>query len=155
MLVFYPYEDRFLDGSGLPLVLHAYDVETGFCGAVSCLLYVQMDGGGLFKVLLVSLSKGPGCLPYVFFITVYVIALETVDYPTHLLFGVLVLRFHEDLFDCCVALEVSLYPIFTTGVFEPFWNLVLNWLLVLYLQLDCCLLELDCCCPQFVFVVPC
>ena len=118
--IVYPYEDRFLDDPGLPLVLPVYDVETCFCDVVPCLLYVCIDGGGLFEVFLASFSKGPGCLPYVFFITVYVIAWETVDYPTLLFFRVLVLRFHEDLFDCCVALELSLYPILTTGVFEAF-----------------------------------
>ena len=46
MLIVYPYEDRFLDGPGLPLVLPAYDVETVFCIVVSCLLYVHMDGEG-------------------------------------------------------------------------------------------------------------
>ena len=71
-------------------------------------------------MFLASFSKGPGCLLYVFFIAGYVIALETVDYPTLLFFWVLVFGFHEDLFDCCVALEVSLYPILTTGVFEAF-----------------------------------
>ena len=38
--------------------------------------------GGLFKVFLASFSKGPCCLPYVFLIAGYVIALEAVDYPT-------------------------------------------------------------------------
>ena len=46
--IVYPYEDRFLDGPGLPLVLPAYDVETAFCGIVSCLLYVHVNRGGLF-----------------------------------------------------------------------------------------------------------
>ena len=41
---FYPYEDGFLDGPGLPLVLPAYDVEAGVCSGVSCLLYVCIDG---------------------------------------------------------------------------------------------------------------
>ena len=100
--------------SSLPIMLKL------FCGDVSCMLYVYMDGGRLFQVFLTSFSKGPGCLPYVFFITSYVIALETVNYHTLLFFGVLVLGFHENLFDYSVTLEVSLYPILTTGVFEAF-----------------------------------
>ena len=43
------------------------------------------------------------------------VALETVDYPT-----LLVLGFHEDLLYGGVALEVSLYAILTTYVFETF-----------------------------------
>ena len=37
-----------------------------------------------------------------------------------LIHGVLVLRFHEKLFDCCVSLEVSLYSILTTCHLETF-----------------------------------
>ena len=81
---------------------------------------MYVDGGWLFQVFLTSFSKGPGHLPYVFFIASYVIALGTVDYPTLLFFRVLVFGFHEGLFDCSVALEVSLYPIFTTGVLKAF-----------------------------------
>ena len=56
--IVYPYVDGFLDGPGQPLVLPAYNVETGFCVVVPCLLYVHMDGRGLFKVFLVSFSQG-------------------------------------------------------------------------------------------------
>ena len=38
-------------------------------GAVSCLDAVCMDGWGFLQVLLVSFSKGLGCLVYVFLIT--------------------------------------------------------------------------------------
>ena len=79
-----------------------------------------MDGRGLFKVLLASFLKGPCCLPYVLLIAGYVNALEAVDYPTFLVLWVLVLGLHEDLLDCCVALEVILYAILTTCVFETF-----------------------------------
>ena len=71
-------------------------------------------------MFLASFSKGPCCLPYVLLITGYVVALEAVDYPTFCVLWVLVLGFHEDLLDCCVALEVILYPILTTYVFETF-----------------------------------
>ena len=87
-------EDGSLDGPGPPLVLPAYDVEAGACNAVSCLLYVHMDGRGLFEVLLVSFPKCPGCFPYVLLITVYVVALKAVDDPTFLVHGVLVFWFH-------------------------------------------------------------
>ena len=85
------------------MVLSAYDVETGFCGVVPCLLYVHIDGRGLFEVFLASFSKGPCCLSYVLLIAGYVIALEAVDYPTFLVLWVLVLGFHDDLLDllCC------------------------------------------------------
>ena len=58
--------------------------------------------------------------PHVLLITAYVIALEAVDYPTFLALWVLVLGFHEDLLDYSVALEVSLYSILTTCLFETF-----------------------------------
>ena len=111
MLDCLPYEDGFLDGPGLPLVLPAYDVEAGVCNVVSCLFSMGMDGRGLFDVFLASFSKGPCCFPYVLLITGYVIALETVDNPTLLFFRVLVLWFHKDLFDCCIAFEMYLYTI--------------------------------------------
>ena len=84
--IVYPYVDGFLDGPGQPLVLPAYDVETGVCGVVPFLLYVCMDGRGLLKVLLASFPKGPCCLPFALLIAGYVIVLEAVDYPTFLSF---------------------------------------------------------------------
>ena len=57
----YYHVDGFHDGPGQPLVLPAYDVETGVCGVVSCLLYVHMDGRGMLKELLASFSKSPCC----------------------------------------------------------------------------------------------
>ena len=67
-----------------------------------------------------SFSKAPCCLTYVLLIAGYVTALEAVDYPSVIVLWVLVLWFHEDFFDCCVVIEVSLYPIPTTDVFETF-----------------------------------
>ena len=67
-----------------------------------------MDERGLLKMLLVSLPKGPCCLPYVLLIASYVVALEAVDYLTLLVLMVLVLRFHEDLFYYGVSLEVCM-----------------------------------------------
>ena len=66
--IVYPYVDGFLDGSGKLLVLPTYDVETVVCGFVPYLLYMHMDGRGLFKVLLASFPKGPCCLYYVLLI---------------------------------------------------------------------------------------
>ena len=104
----------------MPLVLPAYDVEACVCNAVSCLLYVHMDGRGLFEVFLVPFPMGPCCFTYVPLIAGYVFAFETLDDPSVLVLRVLVLGFHKDLFDCCVALEVYLYTILTTDVLETF-----------------------------------
>ena len=90
------------------------------CNVWSCLLYVCMDGRGVFEVLLASFTKGPCCFPHVLLITGYMVALETVDNPTLLFFRVLVLWLHEDLFYCCVAFELYLYTILTTYVLETF-----------------------------------
>ena len=46
--------------------------------------------------------------------------LITVYYPTLLILGVLVFWLHEDLFNCCVALEVSLYSTLTANLLEAF-----------------------------------
>ena len=92
-----------------------------------------MDGKGLLEVFLASFPKGPGCLPYVFLIAGYVVALVTVDDPTLLIHGVLVLRLHKYLFDSCVSLEVYLDAILTTDVLETFscalniWNNYLTY----------------------------
>ena len=64
--------------------------------------------------------QGPGCLSYVFFIACYVGTLITVDNATFLLHGVLVLGLHEQLFYCCVTLEVYLNAILTTYVVKAF-----------------------------------
>ena len=108
--IVYPYEDGFLDGAGLPLVLPAYDIEAGACNVVSCLLHVCMDGRGLLEVLLASFTKCPCCFSYVLLIAGYVVALETVDNPTLLFFRVLVFWLHEDLFYWYVVLKCSCIP---------------------------------------------
>ena len=92
------------------MVLPAYDVEVCVCNAVFCLLYVHMHGKGLFEVLLASFPKGPCCFTYVLLIAGYVVTLETVGDPTLLVLRVLVLGFHKNLFECCVALEVYFMP---------------------------------------------
>ena len=86
-----------------------------------------MDGRGLLEVFLLSLSKGLCCHLYVFLITHSVIELETVDYPTFLVLGVLVLWFHEDMFYCGVSFEVSLYAMLTTCVFETVHQPLCVW----------------------------
>ena len=45
-----------------------------------------MDGRGLFEVLLASFTKDPCCFPYVLLIAGYVVAPETVDDPTTLMY---------------------------------------------------------------------
>ena len=118
-----------------------------------------MDGTGLLEVLLVSLPKGPCCLPYVLLTTNYVVGLEAVDYPTFLVLGVLVLRFHEDLFNCGISFEVSLYPILTTCVFETSASPCVYGMTtypMVHFSLELVVVTmLCCCCPQFVFVGPC
>ena len=53
------YVEGFFDGPGQTLLLPTNDVVIVACGIVSCLLYMCMDGKGLFEVLLVSLPQGP------------------------------------------------------------------------------------------------
>ena len=77
-------------------------------------------GEGCLRCSLHLSPRDPCCLLYALLITDYVIALEAVDYPTFLVLWVLDLGFHDDLLDGGVALEVSLYPILTTCVFETF-----------------------------------
>ena len=133
-----------------------------------CLLYMHMDGRGLFKVLFASFSNCPCCIPYVLLIAGYVTALESIDYPTFLSFGscslgimmtclivVLPLKYVCILYLPHVFLKLSASLVCMIWLHIPCWNLVLKWLLVLCLHLDCCLLVCGCCCPQFVFVVPC
>ena len=52
-----------LNSSGWAMVLPLYNGEVLRVGAVSCLGAACIDGLGFFQVLLVSFSKGPGCLP--------------------------------------------------------------------------------------------
>ena len=46
--------------------------------------------------------------------------METVDYPTFVVFGVFILRFDEYSFNGCVSFEVYPNAIFTTDVLETF-----------------------------------
>ena len=64
--------------------------------------------------------KSPWCFPYVFLTADNTPTLVTLYYPTLLILGVLVLWVHEELFSCCVALEVSLYSILTTYLLKTF-----------------------------------
>ena len=106
--------------SSLPMMLKLLFVM--LCPVCMC-----MDGRGLLQLILSSFPKGPCSFPYVLLIAGYVIALEAVDYPTFLVLLVLVLGFHEDLLDCGVALEVSLYSILTTCLFETFHHPQYVW----------------------------
>ena len=53
-----------------------------------------------------------------------------------------VLRFHENLFDCCVSFKVYLYTILTTCLFYTFcyslciWNDYLSYCGLVYLSVD-------------------
>ena len=84
-------------------------------------------------MFLAFFPKGSGCIPYVFLIAGYVVALVTADDPPLLIHGVLVLRLHKYLFDSCVSLEVYLAVILTTDVLETFgcalniWNNYLTY----------------------------
>ena len=101
--------------SSLPMMLKLLVFQS-----VSSLLDVHMDGRGLFQVLLVSFTQRPWCFPYVLLITGNIPTLVTAYDPTLLVLGVLVLWFHKYLLDGCVAIEICLYAILTTDVFETF-----------------------------------
>ena len=108
--IVYPYVDGLLDGPGQPLILPAYDVATGVCGVVPCLLYVYMDLRGLLKVFLVSLPKGPCCLPYVLLIASYVVALEALITPLFLSLGSWSLGFMRTCFIVVFPLKYICMP---------------------------------------------
>ena len=112
--------DGFLDGPGKALVLPPYDVKIVGSRVVSCLLDMHMYGGRLLEMFIVPLPQGPSCFPYVFITAGNVPTLIAVCYPTLLVLGVPVLRLHEELFDCSVSLEVSLYAILTTYLLKAF-----------------------------------
>ena len=76
------------------MVLPLYDIDVLRAGAVSHLGAVHMDGWGFLQVLLVSLSKGPGFLPYVFLIACEFSTLIPTDDPTLPVQGVLVFQFN-------------------------------------------------------------
>ena len=101
--------------SSLPIMLMLVSVMV-----CPVLLYVCLDGRRVSEVLLASFPKGPCCSLYVFLIAGYVVALVAVDNPALLIPGVLVLKLHQCLFYCSVALEVYLDTISTTDVFETF-----------------------------------
>ena len=88
---------------------------------------MPVDGGRLFKVFLSSLPKGPGSFSYVLFITVEVVTLVAVYDSTFVVLGVLVLGLHEYLFDCSVTLDVNLYTILTTYLFDAFSYSLCIW----------------------------
>ena len=55
------------------------------------------------------------------------LALVAVYYSTFAVLGVLVLGFHEDLFDCSIAFKVNLYTILTTCLFYTFGHSFCVW----------------------------
>ena len=79
-------------------------------------------------MFLASFLQGPGCLSYVFLIACYIVTLVAVDDSTLITLGVLVLGFHEYLFNSCVSSEMYLGAILNIDVFETFgcplsvWN---------------------------------
>ena len=98
--------------------------------------------------------------PHVLLTTSNVPTSVTVYYPTLLAIGVLVLWLHEELFDCSVALEVSLYTILTTNLLKtfcyalcvrddhkPYAGFLPCGGLLLCLCLDCGCLVVCWCCP--------
>ena len=86
-----------------------------------------MNGGRLFKVFLSSFLKGSSSFTYVLLITIKVVTLVAVYDSTFVVLGVLVLRLHECLFDGGVALEVNLYTILTTYLFDAFGYSLCIW----------------------------
>ena len=85
-----------------------------------CLFYVPMDWKRLFKVFFSSFPEGPCSFPYVLLIACQMVTLIAVYDATFVVLGVLVLGFHKYLPDGGVALEVNLYAILTTYLFDTF-----------------------------------
>ena len=67
-----------------------------------------------------SFSKGPRGLSYVFLITCKVPTLEPVDGLTFVFHGVLILGGNQEVFHGAVTLQVGLYAIPTTDLFDAF-----------------------------------
>ena len=67
-----------------------------------------------------SFLEGPCSFPYVLLIACKMVTLIAVYDATFVVLGVLVLGFHKYLFDGSVALEVNLYAILTTYLFDTF-----------------------------------
>ena len=101
--------------SSIPMVLKLLSVV--LCPV--CCMCAWM-GEGCFRCFLHLSPRGPCLFPLSILIAGYVIVLEAVDYSTFLVLWVLVLGFHEDLLEHGVALEVSLYSILTTYLFETY-----------------------------------
>ena len=69
-----------------------------------------MGGRGLFKVFLASFSKGPCCFPYIFLITGYVVALETVYDAAFFSFGSWSIGFMRTCFMVVLPLKCTCIP---------------------------------------------
>ena len=67
-----------------------------------------------------SFPKDPCSFPYVLLIACQMVTLIAVYDATFVVLGVLVLGFHKYLLDGGVALEVNLYAILTTYLFDTF-----------------------------------
>ena len=78
-------------------------------------------------MFLSSLPEGPGSFPYVLFITVEVVTLVAIYDSTFVVLGVLVLGLHSYLFDGSVTLEMHLYGILTTYLFDAFGYSLCVW----------------------------
>ena len=102
------------------MVLPPYYLEAVLCGGVACIVTVVMYRGGFLEVFFESFSKGPRGLPYVFLITCKVPTLELVYGPTFVFHKVLILGGNQEVFNGAVTLEVGLYAILTTYLFDAF-----------------------------------
>ena len=71
-------------------------------------------------MLFESFSKGPRSFPYAFIITGKVTALETIYGPTFDDHGIFVLGGDQQVFDGAITLEVGLYTIPPTDLFNDF-----------------------------------
>ena len=67
-----------------------------------------------------SFSKGLRGLSYVFFITSKVPTLAPIDGSTFIFHGVLILRGNQEVFNGAVTLEVGLYAILISHLFDAF-----------------------------------
>ena len=90
-------------------------------------LTVHLDGGGFPQMFLVAFPQGPRGFTNIHFSTVNGSTLVTVYYPSLLFHGVLVLGPYQHLLEGTVSLEVSLYSILGTCVFDVFPQAMNIW----------------------------
>ena len=77
-----------------------------------------------------SLNLSPNVLDdslYVFIIALHPVAFKSVDDSTSALDRILILRSHQEVFDCCTSFEVHLHPMVVTSFLETFTEPSMVW----------------------------